>query len=104
MKKIMIIAGMLTFGVVAANAQEQKETPTEQQQPSVQLKDMTVLKSTEIPAALRETLQAAQYKGWDAATSKIYRSPDGALYVVQIADGNGTKTFRFDKNGKPVEN
>lgn len=111
MKKLMmIVAGMLFVSVVAVQAQEQKDStsvtqqqqPTEQQPGSIKLKDMTVLKSTEIPASLRETLQAPQYKGWDAATSKIYRNQTSDLYVVQIQDGTMTKSYRFDKDGKPI--
>lgn len=106
----MIVAGMLFVSVVAVQAQEEKkdstslrpQQPTEQQPGSIKLKDMTVLKSTEIPATLRETLQAPQYKGWDAATSKIYRNQTSDLYVVQIQDGTMTKTYRFDKEGKPI--
>lgn len=112
MKNIMIIASaMLLGGAVAVQAQDttsfkkQDSTNVQQpssQQPSTQLKDMTVLKSTEIPANLRETLQAPQYSGWDSSTSKIYRNQTSDLYVVQIQDGTMTKTYRFDKNGKPI--
>jgi len=115
MKKLMMIAaGALFVGVAAVQAQDttsykktdstslQQEQPTQQQPGSIKLKDMTALQSTEIPATLRETLQGAQYKGWDASTSKIYRNQTSDLYVVQIQDGTMTKTYRFDKEGKPI--
>jgi hypothetical protein len=117
MKKLMMIAaGALFVGTVAVQAQDttsfkktdstslsQEQQPATQQQPgSIKLKDMTALKSTEIPATLRETLQAPQYKGWDASTSKIYRNQTSDLYVVQIQDGTMTKSYRFDKDGKPI--
>jgi hypothetical protein len=113
-KVIMIVAGALFVSVVAVQAQDttsfkrtdstnvsQEQQPT-QQPGSIQLRDMTVLQSTEVPATLRETLQADQYKGWDEATSKIYRNQTSDLYVVQIQDGTMTKTYRFDKDGKPI--
>ena len=118
MKKIMMIAaGALFMGTVAVQAQDttsfkrsdstsmQQPTqqPTQTQQPgTTTLRDMTALKSTEIPANLRETLQGPSYKGWDASTSKIYRNQTSDLYVVQIQDGTMTKTYRFDKEGKPI--
>jgi hypothetical protein len=114
MKKIMMIAaGALFMGTVAVQAQDTTsfkrsdstslQQPATQQQPgSTQLRDMTALKSTEIPASLRETLQGTQYKGWDASTTKIYRNQTSDLYVVQIQDGTMTKTYRFDKEGKPI--
>jgi hypothetical protein len=116
MKKMIAIAtAVLLGGAVAVQAQDttsykkqdstsiqtQTQTTTTQQ-PSTQMKDMTALKSTEIPATLRESLQAPQYKGWDASTSKIYRNQTSDLYVVQIQDGTMTKTYRFDKEGKPI--
>lgn len=114
-KLIMIAAGALFMGTVAVQAQdstslkksdpileEQQPTQADQQPGSTKLKDMTALKSTEIPATLRETLQAPTYKGWDASTTKIYRNQTSDLYVVQIQDGTMTKTYRFDKEGKPI--
>ena len=113
MKKMLVIASaMLLGGIVAVQAQDTTsykkqdstnvQQPSMQQEPSTNLKDMTALKSTEIPANLRETLQAPQYKGWDASTTKIYRNQTSDLYVVQIQDGTMTKTYRFDKDGKPI--
>ena len=115
----MIAAGMLFVGAAAVQAQDTtsfkrkdstsisteqptQQTPTQTQPKTMQLRDMTALKSTEVPASLRETLQAPQYKGWDATTSKIYRNQTSDLFVVQIMDGTSTKTYRFDKDGKPI--
>ena len=127
MKKVMLtMAGMLFMGIVAVQAQSQDTTiaptpqrdttvaPPEQPQPEPQqpekregsymLRDMTALSASEIPAPLRETLQAGpEYKGWDDPTTKIYRNQTSDLFVVQIMDGTQTKSYRFDKNGKPIE-
>jgi hypothetical protein len=128
MKKVMLMmVGMLFIGIIAVQAQSQdttvapqqrdttvtppQTTPEEQdqQQPekqegSYQLRDMTVLQLSEIPSALRETLQGnTEYKGWDDPTTKIYTNKTNDEFVVQIMDGTETKTFRFDKNGKKVE-
>ncbi|HZY79496.1 MAG TPA: hypothetical protein VFE50_08235 [Cyclobacteriaceae bacterium] len=112
MKKIgMIAAAALFASAFAVQAQDttsfkRQDSSSVSQQPeqqqSIRLKDMTVVKSTEVPASLRETLQGPQYKGWDAATTKIYRNQTSDLYVVQIQDGTMTKTYRFDKDGKPI--
>jgi hypothetical protein len=131
MKKVMLtMAGMLFMGVVAIQAQSQDTTiapqqqqqrdttvappqsqdpQQQQQQPekqegSYQLRDMTAVQASEVPAALRETLQGgSNYKGWEDPTTKIYRSRNSDLFVVQIMDGTETKTYRFDRNGKPIE-
>jgi len=126
MKKVMLtVAGMLFMGIVAVQAQSQDTTalprqdttatPTtpetdpqqpekEQQEGSYMLRDMTALQASEIPSTLRETLTAdSQYKGWEDPTTKIYSNKTSDLYVVQIMDGTQTKTYRFDRNGKPIE-
>lgn len=117
MKKVMLtVAGMLFVSVLAVQAQQdttvvpQRDTtvqPAPQPQPeegSTFLRDMTKVQATEIPAPLRQTLQAPEYKGWDASTSTIYTSKSKDLYIVEIFDGTMTKTYRFDKNGKPMKN
>lgn len=115
MKKVgLILAGMLFMGVAAVQAQEQdttiapkKDTTMQEQQGekqgTYQLRDMTIVQSADIPAGLRETLQGAEYKGWDDPTTRIYRNQTSDLYVVQIMDGTRTKSFRFDRDGKPIK-
>ena len=128
MKKVILtMVGMLFMGIVAVQAQSQDTTiapqqrdttvaPTqtpepqeqeqqpEKQEGSYQLRDMTVLQLSEVPSALRETLQGNdEYKGWDDPTTKIYTNKTNDEFVVQIMDGTETKSFRFDKNGKPIE-
>lgn len=124
-KGMLMMVGMLFIGIVALQAQSQDttvlprrdttsvtppETPTPQtQQPekkegSYQLRDMTVLQASEIPSNLRETLQGnSKFKGWDDPTTKVYRNKTEDIYVVQIMDGTETKEYRFDRNGKPIE-
>lgn len=118
MKKIMLtLAGLLFVSILAVQAQQdttvlpQQDTSMQQQQPEPQqqegstfLRDMTKVQATEIPAPLRQTLQGPEYKGWDASTSTIYKSKNDDLYIVEIFDGTMTKTYRFDKNGKPLKN
>ena len=119
------MVGMLFIGIVAVQAQSQDTTviqqrdttvlppetpqpqpqqPEKQQEGSYQLRDMTALQASEIPATLRESLQGNdKFKGWDDPTTKIYRNKTSDLFVVQIMDGTETKTYRFDRNGKPIE-
>jgi len=129
MKKVMLtMAGMFFAGIIAVHAQSQDTTvapqkrdttvaPTQttpepqeqQQQPekqegSYQLRDMTVLQLSEVPSSLRETLLGnTEYKGWEDPTTKIYTNKTNDEFVVQIMDGTETKSFRFDKNGKRIE-
>jgi hypothetical protein len=71
-------------------------------------KDMVRVQPSEIPASLRKTLEDPMYAGWENST--IYRNKSNNEYVVEIKNTTGTssssasatKTYRFDKNGKPV--
>jgi hypothetical protein len=116
MKKLMLTcAGMLLIGLAAVNAQVTQDTsrtpvregdpainqPQQQEQTQEQTnyqRDMTVIKSDEVPASLRSTLQGSEYRGWEQG--KIYRSKTDNSYTLLIGEGTTQKTFKFDKNGK----
>jgi len=112
-KTIFILSACMFAGLVTANAQsdstsiksnnQQSPTSGQVQTTPGQTKtprqsEMTRVKSSEIPASLRQTLQGAEYKGWENST--LYRSPNSDLYTIDISDANRTRSYRFDKNGK----
>lgn len=54
-----------------------------------------------IPASLLRVLKKdAQYKGWE--TSGIYLDTDTNLYMVNVMQGNVSRTYGFNVYGKPV--
>lgn len=64
-------------------------------------RDQVKITSTEIPASVRRTLESgAGYAGWERAI--IYKNKSGNLYTVEITKGDTTRTYRFDRLGKPV--
>jgi hypothetical protein len=126
MKKIMLIAAAALFiGATAANAQDPtmdttknprrstQQSPQQQnpQQSSDKMNkdkssdamgagERTLVRSSEIPAGLRQSLQSSEYTGWES--SRIYRTKNGE-YLVEIKNNGATKTHRFDANGKPIK-
>ena len=64
-------------------------------------KDMIVIPSAEVPASLRSTLQGSQYKGWENGT--IYRNQSSDMFMVEMRDGDQTRIYRFDQNGKAIK-
>jgi nucleoside-specific outer membrane channel protein Tsx len=103
MKKLMlIVAAVFCLSAVAVHAQDPQKKDTTQTQSQNYRQDMTVIKSTEIPATLRTTLQDAQYKGWETGTFYTNKAKD--TYVVEIKDATTNKTmaYRFDASGKPI--
>jgi len=63
--------------------------------------DLIKLKSSDIPASLRKTLQKSKYKGWE--NSMIYKQKSTNEYLVEIMENGKTKTYRFDENGEPLK-
>jgi hypothetical protein len=106
MKKIiMIIAGAFCLSAFAVEAQAQdgpkKDTTSIQPSPSYR-DDMVKITADDLPEAVKSTLQGAQYKGWD--TGNIFRNPTGDEYVVEITgDDRQVKKYKFDSNGRPIE-
>jgi hypothetical protein len=106
MKKIiLIIAGAFCLSAFALQAQAQdgpKKDTTSIQPSQSYREDMVKITADDLPAAVRSTLQGAEYKGWEAAT--LYRNPTGDMYVVEITgDDRQVKTYKFDANGRPIE-
>jgi hypothetical protein len=129
MKKTMLIcAGALLIGATAVNAQDTtrtrsqstQQTPrqsgqssqssqssSQSSQSSDQMNrdksssgDRTLVRSTDIPASLRQSLQSSDYTGWESG--QVYRTKNGE-YILEMNKNGTTKTHRFDANGKPIK-
>jgi hypothetical protein len=105
MKKIiLIVAGAFCLSAFALQAQAQdgpKKDTTSILSQSYR-EDMVKITADDLPAAVKATLQGAEYKGWE--TSNIFRNPTGEMYIVEITgDDKQVKTFKFDANGRPIE-
>ena len=113
MKKIVLM-GALCLLLSGAYAQETSDrdtaqNPVRQGDPAIRqtpdevqdngLRDMVKISESEIPASMQNALKGADYKG---ESKTFYKSKDGNSYAVEIKDGNITQTYRFDKQGKPV--
>jgi len=124
MKKIMLtFTGLVLGGLVTVYAQQdtsrnkpiaptpsptQAPTPQPQtttparQQDQYRTQDRVLVPQEQVPSPLRETLQGNQYKGWE--NSSIYQDRTTGEYSLDLKTGTTTpKTYRFDKNGKMVE-
>ena len=111
----LILASTIAIAAFAVNAQDTTKLTTPPAVPQDQTtrqsqvqkdqanfkKDMIVIPSAEVPASLRSTLQGSQYKGWENGT--IYRNQSSDMFMVEMRDGNQTKIYRFDQNGKAIK-
>jgi len=116
MKKLMLLcASCMLVGLIAANAQSSDTTkrpskattepaqqqPQQQSNQMTQKKDLVKVQSTDVPASLRKTLEDPMYVGWENST--IWRNKTTDEYTIEVLSGNTTKTYRFDKAGKPIK-
>lgn len=106
MKKIILIAVgafCLSAFAVEVQAQDGPKKDTTGIQPSQSYReDMVKITADDLPAAVRSTLQGAEYKGWE--TANILRNSTGDVYAVEITgDDRQVKTYKFDATGKPIK-
>jgi hypothetical protein len=86
----------------AQNPIRQGDPPIRQSSEEIRdnsLRDMVKISEDEIPDSMINALKGADYRG---ESKTFYRSKDGDSYLVEIKDGNITHTYRFDKQGKPI--
>ena len=110
MKQIMLLfVGVFILDATGMYAQEQDTTLMKEEREGVAAlaepannyaKEMVPIQSDDIPASLRSKLQGYRYKGWETGT--FYRLGNYEGYIVEMKDGEKTKTFRFDANGRPI--
>lgn len=113
MKKVLLIVAGVLFASAATFAQDStrteqpqqteqaQQTPSPEQEPSTDYtKDMVKIAATDLPDAVKQTLAAPQYQGWESST--IYRSKNNDMYVIQMGSGSEAKSFRFGADGKPL--
>lgn len=110
----LILVGVLCTLLSAAYAQESSDldtakNPVRQGDPAVRqspdeiqdvgLRDMVKITEKEIPESMENALKGSNYTG---ESKTFYRSESGDEYAVEIKDGNITQVYRFDKQGKPI--
>lgn len=117
-KQIVLVAGLLLAGASVSFAQvdttnaRSKDASASQANPAVSgqpqqsgqpdqnyRKEMSKVKSSEIPASLKETLKGSQYSGWEQGT--LYRSKNNDAYVLEMNTNGQTQVHRFGADGKP---
>jgi hypothetical protein len=110
MKKLMLAICLLFGGVAVVNAQQDTTSTPTKTQTATQDKDRQQIQVSELPEAVRTSLQTQDYQGW--AISAAYRSTQTdasdetksmEVYVVELKNGAETKTAKFDKDGKKLD-
>lgn len=115
MKKLAsIVAGLfITAAVYAQSPAPEPDTlrdPVKQTDPEGRVlprssnytEDYQRITAKQLPPGVRQTLESSpEYEGWERAT--IHKNKSGNLYIIDITKADTTKTYRFDKLGRPVK-
>jgi glucose/arabinose dehydrogenase len=101
MKKVMFAMLALCASVVAVNAQENPAPAPSTSAVAPQQDDKMKIKSDELPEAVKKSLEAQEYKGWLINAAYHHKTAD--TYEVELKNGAETKTVKFTKDGKKLE-
>lgn len=108
----MLSLCLLLGGAALVNAQNQDTTKTQPQSQTQQAddQDRTQIQVSELPQAIKTSLESTDYSGWTINTAyrstqsdKVDETKSMEVYVVELKNGPDIKTVRFDKDGNKQE-
>jgi len=112
MKKLIVSAFALTlisFASVEAQTANQNSPATKetvQQEPAKSKsdkEDKVAVKATELPEAIKKTIQSEQFSGWTVKKAYLVTEGDKSQYYeLQVAKGSESARVKLDKNGNNV--
>jgi hypothetical protein len=116
MKSIVLFFLSIVFCTAALLAQspapepDTTQVPVKQTDPEIKVQprdanytgsDDRRIMPAEIPPAVKRTLESSpEYTGWEKGT--IYKNKSGNKFTIEVTRGDTTRTYRFDKGGKPL--
>jgi hypothetical protein len=92
---ILLVSGC-TLSVLAQDA----ATPAPAAQPT---EEMQPIAASELPAAVRTSLEGQDYSGWTVANSYKKEKDGQTFYVVELKNGAETKKVKFDAQGNKMD-
>jgi hypothetical protein len=117
MKTLIMVVGLLFAGVVTdANAQGQAPNSDTTKNPVTQIDpepknepadihyvaDMTRIAADELPRVVLDSLKKLEPVSWEK--SVVYRDKQNKTFLVQVREGGAEKDYRFDREGRRIEN
>lgn len=102
MKKMMMISCGLLMGAAAVMASPALTIDKGQDSAVLSQEKRVKIKAEDLPEAVKKTLEGDEYKGW--MINAAFHHTDKDQYEVELKNGAETKTVKFDKDGKKVDN
>ena len=103
----LLIAGACYTAYAQGKAQQKGDTtsqaPYENKDDNAyrQQSEMVAVSADDLPEPLQTTLKQSRYRGWEHGT--MMRTPDGSVYEFRLNKGKNVKVYRFDAQGKPID-
>jgi hypothetical protein len=100
MKKLLL--GILLVGGCTLTVLAQNPTPAPAPETQATQQDMQPVAASELPAAIRTSLEGQDYSGWTVANSYKKEKDGKTMYVVELKNGAETKKVKFDAEGNKM--
>lgn len=100
MKKLLLGLLFVSACTLSALAQEATPSPAPAAQPT---EEMQPIAASELPAAVRTSLEGQDYSGWTVANSYKKEKEGKTVYIIELKNGAETKKVKFDAEGNKME-
>ena len=100
MKKLLL--GILLVSGCTLTVLAQNPTPAPAPETQAAPQDMQPIAASELPAAIRTSLEGQDYSGWTVANSYKKEKDGKTMYVVELKNGAETKKVKFDAEGNKM--
>jgi hypothetical protein len=102
MKMLMCALMVMVGSGIAGNAQDEPTPPPSDEAVSTEQQDEKVMiKSEELPEAVKTTLEGDEYKGW--LINSAYHDAKKETYEVELKNGAETQVVKFNKDGEKID-
>jgi hypothetical protein len=107
-KTILLTLSPFLFGAIAVQAQTSAATTpattvTATAVATTPADERTAVKQEELPAAVKQTLAADEYKGWETASIFWVKNEKAEYYEVSLKQADKVSVVKLNKDGKKVD-
>lgn len=103
---ITVCLGFLGFdGSAQVERTQPTQTPTQMERDRQRQddKNRTSITQDQLPMSVRTTLSSDRYNTWQVSEAWKVTKDDKTYYEVRSSRGNNNETFKFDENGRLVD-
>jgi hypothetical protein len=96
---LILLFTCLTFAVMAQ--ENPGVVPAKPDTLDIRKEDRVEVRKENLPPKMQAALKEDKYAGWE--TGNVFFEKGTEQFILHMATDNTTRTFRFDKDGNPLE-